>query len=163
MCLMQGKTEMAVSGNVLRKREMECEFGCVIWLWFRWKLKVIFTKKGTAWAKVEEGIGKICVCDSEHSVLAGVGITEGRLGKEKWTVTGWGFSCQREAVSSKHCSRLPSFHFYLVQQDLSCLLESNLYCLHSMKWYFKNIPDCVTSLLNPFPSFPLLLGERQNL
>lgn len=68
-------------------------------------------KKETAWAKVEERAGKICVCDSVYSGLAGVGITEGRFGKGKWALAGWDFDCQGEAVSSKHCSKLPCFHF----------------------------------------------------
>lgn len=70
-------------------------------------------KQGVTWTKVGERIGKICVGDSKHIGLAGVGIIEDRFGKGKWTLTEWGFFCPGKAVvPSKHCSKLPSFPLY---------------------------------------------------
>lgn len=68
-------------------------------------------KQGSTWTKVGERIGKICVGHSKCIGLAGAGIIEGRLGKGSdsyWV----GLFCQGEAISSKHCSKIPSFPFY---------------------------------------------------
>lgn len=46
-------------------------------------------KQGVTWTKVGERIGKLCVGDSKHIGLAGVGIIEGRFGKGKWN-SYWG-------------------------------------------------------------------------
>ena len=103
-----GQKELAVGGNVLKKREMQLWAWCVRWLQFRWKLQMTFVKQRATWPKVEERIRKICVGDSAHIELAGAGIIESRFGKGKWTQIWQGFGWQGEAMSSKHCSKLPT-------------------------------------------------------
>lgn len=117
-------------------------------------------KQEATWTKVGERIGKICVGHSEHIGLAGVSIIEGSLGKGSGLVPGGAF-LPRGSNILQTLFQDTIFSLLLMPQDPSWSPGIQSVLLTSSEVIFKINTEL--TVLKPFPSFPLLLEERQDL